>query len=143
MLGGIIYVLDTYDSGYRVDHGQSKDVTIASASGQCHKVTNNHPSNDYFIPTKTQAEWDAFVAHLPPGASVGSCCTSHDHQACYDNDVYWYDSCNNREEKAQECGAAGCSGGSCVTTGTWVVVGGGMCTSGRTAMWAVLYIGNR
>ena len=52
LLGGIIYALDTYDSGYRVDHGQSKDVTIASASGQCHKVINNHSSNDYFIPTK-------------------------------------------------------------------------------------------
>ena len=40
---------------------------------------------------KTQAEWDAFAANLPPGVSIGSCCISHDPQACYDNDVYWYE----------------------------------------------------
>ena len=51
------------------------------------------------------------------GCSGGSCitCTSHDHYGCYDSDVYWYDSCNNREEKKEECGADGCSGGSCIT----------------------------
>ena len=31
-------------------------------------------------------------------------CTSHHHKACYNNDVYWYDSCNRREGKYQECG---------------------------------------
>lgn len=32
------------------------------------------------------------------------CCVSHSYFSCYDNDVYWYDSCDNREEKKEECG---------------------------------------
>ncbi|MCD6114864.1 hypothetical protein J7J74_01070, partial [bacterium] len=42
--------------------------------------------------------------------SGGNCitrCTSHHHKQCYNNDVYWYDSCGNREEKASECGRSG------------------------------------
>ena len=31
-------------------------------------------------------------------------CTSHESYSCYDNDVYWYDSCGDVEEKKQECG---------------------------------------
>ena len=40
------------------------------------------------------------------GCSGGSCitCTSHASSTCYNNDVYWYDSCGVREEKASECG---------------------------------------
>jgi len=37
----------------------------------------------------------------------GSCiyCTSHDYYSCSDNDVYWFDSCDNREEKKlPDCG---------------------------------------
>jgi len=36
----------------------------------------------------------------------GNCitCTSHEYYSCYDNDVYWYDKCDNREEKKEECG---------------------------------------
>jgi hypothetical protein len=46
--------------------------------------------------------------------SGGDCvCDSHDHKECYDNDVYWYDACGNREDKYQDCGAAGCSGAVC------------------------------
>ncbi|MCD4771433.1 hypothetical protein K8R30_03380 [archaeon] len=41
------------------------------------------------------------------------CCVSHASSACYDDDVYWYDSCGNREEKGEECGAPGCSDGQC------------------------------
>lgn len=56
-------------------------------------------------------------------------CISHYSYSCYSNDVYWYDSCGNREEKKQECGTGywrccnnncgrqyvyrGCSGTSC------------------------------
>ena len=46
----------------------------------------------------------------------GDCtCVSHDHRDCYDGDVYWFDSCNNREGLAEDCGTFGCSGGACGT----------------------------
>jgi len=62
-----------------------------------------------------------------------SFCTSHASYSCWDNDVYWYDSCGNREEKKQECGATSyscwskcrqdytytCSGGTCGTYHTY------------------------
>ncbi len=34
-------------------------------------------------------------------------CTPYAYKQCYDNDVYWYDSCGNREEKAEDCGISG------------------------------------
>ena len=39
-------------------------------------------------------------------------CTYHASQKCYSNDVYWYDSCGNRETKKEECGTLGCPTGS-------------------------------
>ncbi|TET75635.1 MAG: hypothetical protein E3J56_00155 [Candidatus Aminicenantes bacterium] len=76
--------------------------------------------------------------------SGGSCvpaCTSHYTYSCYNKDVYWYDSCGNREGKKEECNdgsgwydlyrcdgnqpqrrywVRGCSGSSCYTsTNNW------------------------
>lgn len=42
-------------------------------------------------------------------------CWSHISYLCYDDDVWWTDSCGIREEKKQECGAGGCSGAKCTT----------------------------
>jgi len=66
-------------------------------------------------------------------------CIPHDSYKCYDNDVYWYDSCGAREDKKQECGTSGwtneyrcsgrnkqrkwinrgCSGSSCYANAEW------------------------
>jgi hypothetical protein len=62
---------------------------------------------DDFIYATTRQEVEDFLG--------GSSCTSQDHQACYDNDVYWYDSCNNREDKVEECN----HGVSCGSYGSW------------------------
>ena len=40
-------------------------------------------------------------------------CSSRDHKECYDDDVYWFDSCGTREDKDEECGSYGCSDGAC------------------------------
>ncbi|MFH1331811.1 MAG: hypothetical protein ABIH63_00820 [archaeon] len=34
-------------------------------------------------------------------------CTKHYTKGCYEDDVYWFDSCGNREEKVQDCDYAG------------------------------------
>ncbi len=42
-------------------------------------------------------------------------CVSHDQRACYNGDVFWYDSCGNREEKYDDCGYnETCQNGACV-----------------------------
>ena len=46
----------------------------------------------------------------------GDGCTSHSYYECYDDNVYWYDSCGVREGKKEECGY-GCTGsGQCRTS---------------------------
>jgi len=41
-------------------------------------------------------------------------CGYHTNYKCFENDVYFYDDCNNKEDKKQECGAPGCSNGECI-----------------------------
>ena len=38
---------------------------------------------------------------------------SHDYFECFQGDVYWFDSCGNREEREEECNH-GCRGGECL-----------------------------
>ena len=40
-------------------------------------------------------------------------CVSHKIKKCDGGDVYWYDSCNVKEDKAQECGDDDCVSGKC------------------------------
>ncbi len=47
----------------------------------------------------TNAKWDS---------SLKICCISHYSHTCYDNDVYYYDSCGIKEDKALECGEDSC-----------------------------------
>lgn len=49
------------------------------------------------------------------GCSNGQCnqCQSHSYSACFDNDRYWYNSCNQREDKRQDCGDDSYSGYYC------------------------------
>ncbi|MBU3964322.1 hypothetical protein KJ562_01140, partial [Patescibacteria group bacterium] len=72
----------------------------------------------------------------------GNCvveCTTHNYKSCNDNDVYWYNSCNAREDKSSECGDdgwtsdyqcsgnilqrkwldKGCSNASCFSNASW------------------------
>jgi hypothetical protein len=103
-IAGMVYALNSWNTGFRIDK-ETKNVYIGS-SQTCYKVTNTS-NNSYFIPTKTTAEWNAFAANLPSGVSIGSCCASHAYFSCYagdEYDVYWYDSCGNKEEKKEECG---------------------------------------
>lgn len=59
-------------------------------------------------------------------------CVSHASYKCYLGDLYWYDSCNNREEMKEDC-VSGCENISCITindTGEYTeldVCGDGLC----------------
>jgi len=94
------HAIDTWDSGYRVDHGGGQiDVYVGAVAGPCHQVTNTHASNDYFVPSNTQAEWDAFDANQPTGVTVGSCAV-----ACVSGDsCTWSGTCTSH------CAGIGCS----------------------------------
>ncbi len=55
-----------------------------------------------------------------------SSCSSHDSSKCYGGDVYWYDSCNVRESKREECGSLNCVGGKCQPSITCTDSDGGL-----------------
>lgn len=50
------------------------------------------------------------------GCSSGAClvCNTQNSYSCYNGNVHWYDSCNNREGVKEYC-SNGCSGNSCTT----------------------------
>lgn len=75
ILSGVAYVVavGTYSDGYRLNAGNVQDITI-NDSGARKKITNNS-GKDLFIPTKTTAEWNAFVANKPSGVIVEESCT--------------------------------------------------------------------
>lgn len=41
-------------------------------------------------------------------------CTSHTQVKCYNGDVYYYNSCGDRQERITACGTFGCSNGACL-----------------------------
>jgi len=61
-------------------------------------------------------------------ASSNDCipCTSHDYSACYNDDLWWYDSCGSREDMREDC-VTGCSSGACTTPQTCSDLGGVDC----------------
>ncbi len=38
---------------------------------------------------------------------IGEECTSEDYKGCYNNDIYWFDSCGNPEYRVEDCGNDG------------------------------------
>ena len=62
--------------GWRVWNHATKEIEYSSAK-ICKKVINNSGA-DYFVPTKTAAEWDNFDSHLPTNVSTNSCETCID-----------------------------------------------------------------
>ncbi len=67
---------------------------------QCKGPVGDINANSYDGCCSADADWDS---------SLKSCCTPHSSYACFDNDVYWYNSCTIKENKAQECGDDSCS----------------------------------
>jgi len=45
-----------------------------------------------------------------------SICTPETEKKCYNNDVYWFDSCGDRGSKYEDCGTNGCSNGVCISS---------------------------
>ena len=49
----------------------------------------------------------------PPTQPPQQACRSHDYYGCFGNDVYWFNSCLNRENIKDACGSQGCSNSQC------------------------------
>jgi hypothetical protein len=50
------------------------------------------------------------------GCSGSTCCASHDSSKCYSGELYWYSSCNVRQDVKDDCDDAGCTSNQCCTS---------------------------
>ncbi|WP_413568288.1 fibrinogen-like YCDxxxxGGGW domain-containing protein [Bdellovibrio sp. HCB117] len=75
VLGLSLMGIDTVDSGFKVVHGTTKAIY---AHGVCKKVVNAHATSDYFVATKTAAEWTSFRSATIPSVTIQSC------KSCWD-----------------------------------------------------------
>jgi len=86
----------------------SKGVVIGKCGVNC--ITGDKCVGENYYKCKSY-KWQS------QGKVEGKCghdeCTSHALSKCYNNDLYWYDSCNKIETKKQECGTLGCSNNKC------------------------------
>lgn len=93
----IVIALDTWNTGYGVYSGTNKNVIVGSSAGPCYKITNSDSSKDYFIPTKTIAEWNAFTAHKPANITISACnvpvckyiINDYVDETCESGEYYW------------------------------------------------------
>ena len=74
------------------------------SDGECYERT----AKDYMLVEKCEEGYSCV-----DGECVEEC-ESHYEKRCYEGDVWWYDSCGNREEKYEECGEKECVNGECV-----------------------------
>ncbi len=76
LTAGVVYALDSWDTGFKVSNGTTATINLASHSDaacrECKKVTDAS-GKDIFIPTKSCAEWNAFKANLPAGVTISNC----------------------------------------------------------------------
>ncbi len=66
----ILLALNTQGTGHRVDRSTTKAI---NAHNVCKKVVNANATKDFFVPTKSAAEWTAFRSNLPAGVTLGNC----------------------------------------------------------------------
>ncbi len=72
-IGGVTFAY-TYSTGYYFNHNTSSDITdIPFDQGLYnagYTITNNDNTYNYFIPTKTESEWDSFVSGKPSTVEI-------------------------------------------------------------------------
>lgn len=61
---------EAIDTGFIAPKTGSKDVITPEG---CRKISGVSVTKDYFVPTKTTTEWNAFKANIPTGITIGSC----------------------------------------------------------------------
>ena len=84
---------------------------------------------EYGTQTCSNNQWSSCIGNINPiqeicddnldndcDGEIDECivCEDHDYFQCYNNDVYWYDSCNQRQDRKEDC-VDGCSQGQCIT----------------------------
>ena len=112
MVSTTAFALNTQNSGFYVDSGETKTIDVHS---NCKRVANSS-SSKYFIPTKLQIDWDAFLANPPTGVTLDTC----KYRKCQRNGAAPYTGCETgwpQPPLSEELGKTYClANGAC---GAW------------------------
>ncbi|CAE80376.1 fibrinogen-like YCDxxxxGGGW domain-containing protein [Bdellovibrio bacteriovorus] len=87
----LLVALNTQDTGHRVNRGTTKAI---HAHNVCKKVVNATADKDFFVPTKTAAEWTAFRAATITNVSLtkcGSCLDILNNNGSEGDGIYYID----------------------------------------------------
>jgi hypothetical protein len=80
----LVFGLNTVDTGYTSFQSQTKKIEDLAAIGAANKCVVNNSTKDYFVPTKTIGEWNAFLGNLPVNVSTRSMCGPVSDLSCVD-----------------------------------------------------------
>jgi hypothetical protein len=88
--GSTIYAINTVTEGYRITT-TSQTIT---AHGICRTAVKTS-GNDVFAPTRTSAEWNAFIANKPGNVTLNACappsvCSDWTHSQANSDYTEWY-----------------------------------------------------
>jgi len=103
--GGVVASWDS--STYTLDPNTSSSWYFnASISSNGWPEAGTYTMRVWFSGSCENGENEILYSYAYPYVPSAPCqtCTSHSYKACYNNDLYWYDSCNQREEMDQDCG---------------------------------------
>jgi len=67
---GVVFAIDTTSTGFRLNKNTIMQVVSPS---YCYQATNTGSANDYFVPTKTNAELLSFVNNKPGDVTSATC----------------------------------------------------------------------
>jgi len=132
-VGGIGIITDSwgYYGGmtstiYTHNLGRTNLVCANGDTRQC--GSSNEGRCEYGTQTCSNNQWQSCIGNIEPiteicdngidddcdGQTDENCnCQSHTTFSCYNGDVYWYDSCNQRQDRKEDC-VDGCEDGECL-----------------------------
>ena len=115
----IVMAVGTWQTGFKAikDSVTTVDLTSGAPSNECKKVKNNTTDKDYFIPTKTKREWDAFKdavdTRLAPNLTLSACdpVFNNSRSRVFSRDTTWTVPQGVTSVLVRGCGGAGGFGG--------------------------------
>jgi len=116
--GDLVCQLGTCRERIVTDGDTDGDPDVNPADGDDDSVIDGDGPDIEFI------DGDAPDVEVPDGDTGEEepvICTPHDNVACYAGDVYWYDSCGNREDMQTECDNCLCDNNACLPDDEYVI----------------------
>jgi len=98
----------TYVSGGQLEGSQVKGIASTLTSNSVSFILKSPSTTSLGTTLSGTYQFSDDVSPLTTTSTTIKVCAPQSSSTCYNNDVYWYDSCNDRETVKQDCGDASC-----------------------------------